>query len=298
MELRQLRYFLKAGELLNFTAAARAVNISQSTLSQQVRQLEEELGTPLFDRVGKRVLLTEAGRQFAVYARQTVRSASDGLQILRDLAEVKTGELVIGVTYALHDLMTATLVSFSTTYPGIIVKVLFGTSEELLEKLETAELDFLLTFQEEELKGDFTGQLLFESRMALVVSAAVRVTDRSSLPLAAVRDLPLALPVTGYNTRRFLDEAFAREGIRPRVQVEINDIPTLFDLVRTGQFHTILTLATTNGQHGIKAIPIEGAEMYRKAWVVWLNSSYHKKAATLFCALLLEKAGAAAGAAP
>lgn len=69
MELRQLRYFEKTSELLNFTEAAKALFISQSTLSQQIKQLESELGVLLFDRVGKRIVLTEAGSSFLPYAR-------------------------------------------------------------------------------------------------------------------------------------------------------------------------------------------------------------------------------------
>lgn len=68
MELRQLRYFLKAMELSNFTEAAQQLYISQSTLSQQIKQLEDELGMPLFNRIGKRVTITEAGLLFAEYA--------------------------------------------------------------------------------------------------------------------------------------------------------------------------------------------------------------------------------------
>ncbi|WP_257669745.1 LysR family transcriptional regulator [Parapedobacter tibetensis] len=59
MELRQIKYFLKAKELLNFTEAAKILNVSQSTLSQQIKQLENELDVPLFNRIGKRILLTE-----------------------------------------------------------------------------------------------------------------------------------------------------------------------------------------------------------------------------------------------
>lgn len=287
MELRQLRYFLKAGELLNFTEAARSIPISQSTLSQQIRQLEEELGTPLFDRIGKRVILTEAGRQFMTYARQTVTSATSGLQILRDLAGLQTGELVIGVTYGLRALLTPTLITFATSYPGISIQVLFGTSDELMEKLHLAQLDFVLTFQEKELREPFLSQKLFESRMAIVVSATSPLHERKSITLPEISSLPLALPVKGYSTRQFLDQAFEKANLTPRIQIEINDVPTLLELVGTGYWNTILSMATISGQTAVKAIPIEGEEMNQQAYVVWLHTSYRKKAALLFCDLLL-----------
>lgn len=288
MELRQLRYFLKAGELLNFTEAAKAVHISQSTLSQQIKQLEDELGTLLFDRIGKRVVLTEAGRYFTRYARQTVASAEDGLQILRDLAEVRTGELYIGVTYALRSLLTPTLIEFATTYPDIYINVRFGTSRELLESLLQSSLDFVLTFLEGERQASFVYQPLFESSMALVVSDSSPLAGKRTVNLSDLNDLPLALPVKGYSTRQFLEQAFAQANLSPTVKIEINDVPTLLDLVRTGHWHTILSMTTVAGQDGLKAIAIEGESMNRQASLVWLESSYRKKSALCFCELLFR----------
>lgn len=85
MELRQLRYFLKAKELMNFTEAANALHISQSTLSQQIKQLETEIDTPLFNRIGKRIQLTEAGNIFADFAKKSVRSSEESLLAMHDL---------------------------------------------------------------------------------------------------------------------------------------------------------------------------------------------------------------------
>lgn len=286
MELRQLRYFLKAGELLNFTEAAKAIPISQSTLSQQIKQLEAELGTLLFDRIGKRVVLTEAGRQFTTYAQQTVASANSGLQILRDLADVRTGDLLIGVTYALRDRLTSALIQFATAYPAIYINVCFGTSNELLERLEQGGLDLVLTFQEGGWKAPLVAQPLFRSHMALVVAESSPLSHRTEVNLRELIELPLALPVRGYSTRRFIDEAFAQAGLHPLIKLEINDIPTLFELVRSGYWHTILSLATVADQPGLKAVPIAGDSMRRQASLIWLQTSYQKKAARRLIDLL------------
>ena len=85
MELRQLKYFIASAETLNFTVAAQQCFITQSTLSQQIKQLENDLGTPLFEHVGKRVYLTEAGRAFLPFARQTVADAAYGVQRIKDM---------------------------------------------------------------------------------------------------------------------------------------------------------------------------------------------------------------------
>ena len=85
MELRQLKYFIASAETLNFTVAANECCITQSTLSQQIKQLENDLGTPLFERIGKRVFLSEAGKNFLPFARQTVADAEySASRTLRD----------------------------------------------------------------------------------------------------------------------------------------------------------------------------------------------------------------------
>lgn len=99
MELRQLKYFLKAQELLSFTEAAKHLNISQSTLSQQIKQLETELDVSLFNRIGKQITLTEPGRLFTEYAEQSVRKAEDGKLMLQDLKKIRVGTVTIGVAY-------------------------------------------------------------------------------------------------------------------------------------------------------------------------------------------------------
>src|SRR5213592_727938 len=96
MELRHLRYFDALAETLNFTRAAERLHVTQSTLSHQIKQLEEELGTLLFDRIGKRVALTEAGDEFLHHATRALREIDLGLGALRQNASDVSGELRIG----------------------------------------------------------------------------------------------------------------------------------------------------------------------------------------------------------
>ena len=147
MELRQLNYFKAACELRNFSEAARMLHISQSTLSQQIGQLEEELGILLFDRVGKRVLPTEAGLALLPYASKAIQDAEDGKQMIRDLKGIRTGELHVGVTHSMISLMLPALERFTRDYPHIGLRVTQGTSEELLQQLERHALDFVLSFK-------------------------------------------------------------------------------------------------------------------------------------------------------
>ena len=155
MELRQLKYFAEAASTLNFTESARNLNITQSTLSQQIKQLECELKTLLFDRLGKKVILTEAGVSFLPYAKQTLMDAEAGKQTLMDLRNIEAGSLKIGVTYSLSNLLTETLLLFTKKYPQINIEVVYCSSYDLLELLKTHEVDCILSFQKNSVNYNF-----------------------------------------------------------------------------------------------------------------------------------------------
>lgn len=288
MELRQLRYFLKAKELLNFTEAANSLYISQSTLSQQIRQLEDELGLPLFDRVGKKVALTQAGEVFAEYAFHSLQKAKDGYLALKDLNEMLGGSLEIGVTYGLRSTFTPALVVFVRKYPQVKINVVFATSAELLEKLNKFELDFVLTFSEDTDAKHLKYQELFSSPLVLVTSPNSDLAARTYITLDEVASLPLALPAQGYSTTHFVVEAFRKSHLQPNISVVINDIPTLMELVRSGDWHTILAQTTIAGDNRLSGVRIDGPNMTRYAMIVSLKEMYEKRAATEFFKLLIK----------
>lgn len=291
MELRQLNYFLKAKELLNFTAAAAELNISQSTLSQQIKQLEIELDTPLFHRIGKRIILTEAGSLFYDYALQSVSKASSGMALLKDLKDLKTGELYIGVTYGLRYILTPALIQFLELYPKISIQIVFGTSEELYHKLLKLELDFILTFADQATDENLSYKLLFESPLCLITSTYNTLASKKEITLPEIGKLTLALPANGYSTRQFINETFTKNNIIPNIPVEVNDIPTLLELVKAGNWYTILAKTTVQDYDDLCVIPIKGKKMLRKAMIISMKNVYEKKAAHFFCALLMNKTG-------
>ena len=226
MELRQLRYFIKAKELLNFTEAARILNISQSTLSQQIKQLEDELGVLLFNRIGKRIILTEAAEMFSEYALQSIEKAKQGLLLLKDLNNLNTGKITVGVIYSMRIPFAKALIQFAKQYPNIKIQVVFGTTKDLLEKLNLNHFDFVLTFYEKFKHPHLKYQTLLSSNMVLVTAKKSSLANKSSISLKEVAELPLALPFSGYSTIQFFVESFSQKNLDPNICMEINDIPT------------------------------------------------------------------------
>ncbi len=287
MELRQLKYFIKAKDLLNFTEAAKALNISQSTLSQQIKQLEDELDILLFNRIGKRIVLTEAGEMFSEYALQSIDKANQGLLLLKDLNNLNTGKITIGVIYSMRIPFAKALIQFAKQYPNIKVQVVFGTTKDLLENLELHHFDFILTFYEKTKHVNFKCQPLVTANMVLVTAKKSLLANKRSISLKQVAELPLALPFSGYSTIQFFVESFSRKKLSPKICMEINDIPTLFEVVKTGNWHTILSETSVNDSQ-VVGIPIAGKNMRRTIMILSLKEAYEKKAVKRFYEILTQ----------
>jgi len=282
MEVRQLNYFIKAAELLHFTEAAAASFVTQSTLSQQIKQLEDELGMLLFDRVGKQVRLTEAGNTFLLHARQIILDIKKSKQAIFELANMINGELRIGVTYAFSSLLLPALTPFSEKYPGIMIHVEYGTAGELENKLKMADLDIILAFHEQSDGDGLEMQPLFSSRIMMVVSKKNKLAALPKISLKELGKLELILPSNGFSSRDLLNDIFRKNKIVPNIKIEMNDVHSLLSMVESGHWATIINEKAIITWDTLTAIPISGKELFKQAFILWQQGVYRKKSALLF----------------
>lgn len=289
MELRQLKYFEKACEWQNFSEAARLLHISQSTLSQQIKQLEDELDVLLFDRIGKRVVPTEAGNAFLPYARKAIRDAESGRQIIRDLKGIETGTLQIGATYSLSGLLTDTLAAFTRTYPKIKIEITFATSDELLELLEAGRMDCVLSFLPEGSHRGFDTLPLFSSGLYFIVHRSHPLAGLSSVTLKKLAQTPLILPAQGFATRRKIEEICRNKQLELSAGMEINDVQTILRLLKEGRWATILTEAAVRDESELVKIPILSVErLSAQGYLFWPQGAYRKRSALAFADFLQQ----------
>jgi LysR family cyn operon transcriptional activator len=288
MELRQLQYFVKAAETMNFTEAAAAVFITQSTLSQQIKQLEEELGMLLFDRIGKHVRITEAGHIFLTHARKVLLDVQKGKQAITELSNATTGELNIGVSYAFTSSLFPVLAPFSTKYPGIKISIISDNHVELEKRLRLAELDLIVAYHNESDDEDLEMQPLFSSSIVMVVAKNNPLAQLKSVNLKQLAELELILPGKGFSSRTFINELFYKHKMSPNIKIELNDVHTLLSLVQDGEWATILNEKTLIGWDKLIAIPIAGQEVKKQSYILWQKGVYRKKAAILFTEQLMK----------
>ena len=288
MELRQLKYFVKSAEYLNFSVAAKHLYITQSTLSQQIKQLEFELGFELFLRNSRHISLTEAGEEFLPFARKTIQDAEDGVQRLHDLQHVKAGKLRVGVTYSLSTVLTEGLLEFMKAYPDIKLEVCYKTVNELLALLKERELDFILSYKPIFDAPDVESMSLFENALALVVAKDHPLAAKKRIMIQELADIPLVLPSHDLQARMMLEKLIAGKDVALSSRLELNETNILLQMVSTGCYSTILSTSAVFGNSRFKAIPIDDPANIMEASLLRLKGAYQKAAAQEFVKILLD----------
>lgn len=286
MELRQIKYFLKVAELLNFSEASRALFITQSTLSQQIRQLEQEFDTVLFERNSHEVSLTEAGRQLQHYAQRVVVDADACVQKMEDLKNMLAGELNIGVTFTFSPLLTETVLDFMKLYPNVRLNVFYKTMGELMDMLQQREVDFVLAFKPTGNNSKIESHVLFNNHLSVVVSDTHPLATRKSVSLDDLRHFDLALPARGLQARSSFDEVTRNMEDELRVRLELNDVSILLKLIRQSKLVTVLAEATIHDEDGVVAVPLEMANNDMEGCIHLLKQAYVKNSAREFYRLL------------
>lgn len=288
MELRQLKYFVKSAEYLNFSEAAKHLFITQSTLSQQIKQLEYELGFTLFLRNSRHISLTEAGEEFLPFAQRTIQDAEDSVQRLYDLQNVKTGTLRVGVTYSLSTVLTEGLMRFMHEYPGIKLEICYKTMAELLEMLRSRKLDFVLSYKPLKCSPEIETKPLFDNALAVVVDKDHPLAQCEKLSLEELKNHNLVLPSVGLQARSMLDNLMEDKEFTLSSKLELNETNILLQVVATGSYATILSASSVFGNARFRAVPIDEPRNVMQASLMSLRGAYQKASAREFIKILLD----------
>lgn len=288
MELRQLKYFVKTAETLNFSEAARQLFVTQSTLSQQIRQLEQELGVELFLRDSHSVRLTESGEHLLPGARRTLQEADSCFAQVSDLKQMLTGVLNIGITYSFAPVLAESVREFTRQYPGVKLNIVCRNMTEILDLLKRREVDFVLCFKPSVLDDDIESHTLFDTHLAVIVGRGHPLADRMSLTPEDLRPYALALPAKETQARNIFDLCYPGATSALRVAVEINEVHVLLDLVRATRLVTVLSENVLYRTEALKAIPFDAPGTQMEGCVHTLKKTYRKRAVDEFIRILSQ----------
>lgn len=293
MELRQLRYFVATAKTLSFSASARKLFISQSTLSQQIQSLEDELGTILFTRTSHHVSLTEAGDRLLPLAQEALRTADECKTQVSDLNKTVTGELNIGVTHSFSTLLTKPLAEFLHKYRDVKLHIYYADSLRLMQLLREHKIDLALAYKSDKAGNDFESHVLFHDKLCAIVRHDHLLAGRKSISLAELeRDhWGIAMPSQQMQVREILDQYWEQEGEAPhlRKRIELNDANFILDLIDDSSLLVgILSAETMRHRRGLRAIPLEIPNNELLGCVHVLRDTYRKRATKIFVEMLRE----------
>ena len=282
MELRHLRYFAALAETLNFTRAAERVHVTQSTLSHQIRQLEEEIGHPLFDRIGRRVLLTDAGETFLGYAAKALREVDQGLGELKRSAGALSGEVRIGATHTFNiGFVPECLAAFMARHPTVKISVEELAAEAIGQRLAEGTLDVGIAYEPAD-PALLWFEPLHNEEMVLVVGTEHPFAQRKRLRMVELHKQPLVLLPRLYTTRAMLDECFLRCGAEPLVAAEMNTIAPMIDLVARTGLASIVSMHAVPPRADIRVVPLESPTPMRTPGLLWKRDARQSAAVKAF----------------
>jgi len=255
MELRHLRYFVAVADAGTVSRAAVQLNVTQPGLSRQLRDLEEELGLPLFDRVGRRLSLTAQGESLLLRTREILRSADALREQAGALAGGQTGTLRLGATaQTLESLISAFLVGFRRAWPGIDVRLVEDGGVRLRARVARGELHLALGAVP---AGDeLRARPLFPVWVLAVMSTRHPLARRRTLDVDALDQQSVLLLRRDFASRLRLDAACEAARVRPRVLLEAGDPHSLVSLARDGHGIAVVPSTTLFGRGGLHVAPL------------------------------------------
>jgi LysR family cyn operon transcriptional activator len=288
LEIRHLRYFLAVAEAGSFSRAADRLGISQPSVSQQIRDLEAGLRVSLFQRRGKRILLTPRGLIFQEHARAILRQLENFLQELNSEPGQLRGALHLGVVPVLNvPLVPHLLGLFAATHPGISVIVEEISSTEIETALEEGRMDVGLGFVTRH-SPNLRYERLCKDEFALIVSETHRWSKRRVIPFSELHQQRLLQLPDSFVMRRMTDEICRNHQVRPRTVAEINAIETLLRSLAPLQAAALMPKIALRGREALKlkAIRLQGKNLGLEIGLLRLSDSAANSAVAAFTSLV------------
>ncbi|MEU6854514.1 LysR family transcriptional regulator [Actinacidiphila alni] len=258
MQFQQLAYFVAVADTRHFTRAAEAVHVSQPSLSQQIRALENELGAPLFSRARGNIALTDAGEALLPLARRILADADTARHEVLELAQLRRGRVRLGATPSLcTGLLPDVLRDFHDRHPGVQLLIEEGGSHDLVRELARGALDLaLVVLPLPNPSPALTTVELFQEDL-VVVSSADAEPLRSPARISDLKGRPMVMFRHGYDLRDLTLGACRSAGFEPYLTVEGGEMDAVLGFVRAGLgLGVVPSMVASRAGHDLRVTPL------------------------------------------
>lgn len=274
METRQISTFIKVAQLQSFSKAAEELGYSQSAVTVQIKMLENELGTRLFDRVGKKITLTHQGDQFYVYSNNILREMFEAKKALRGQGPL-TGKLRVGTIESLcFSKFPPILHYFYEHHSDVTIRILTGSPEELIYMMEHNKVDIIYFLDRPLYHSNWVKALEMEDEVVFTASVNSPLAGRKGLDLEDILHEKFVLTEKDANYRKELDSLLASKGCAITPFLEISNTEFIINLVKqnTGlSFLPHFTIKESVGNNQLAVLDVSDFHIS-----MWRQIIYHR----------------------
>ena len=286
MKIRQLEYFCAVAEEKSISAAARKLHVAQPPISRQIALLEDELGTELFRRGNKGMLLTEAGESLYQQSQQLIEGMGRIADNIRSIGAGVSGIVRIGIIYSTVPYAMRYIKSFHEKYPQVELYIRLGTPQDLIADLNRGSLNALFLRSSSEPSGLYE-RVLGEDSLALIMThetdPAPGLTD---VPIELLHDVPMCLLRSDdlWSYDEYLLRECQRSGFEPRIVCHCYDTPMAMQMVQSGFGVSFLprSIVETHPNSGIYAKSVRGISAKSYSVLAWNDDVYRARSVKLF----------------
>jgi DNA-binding transcriptional LysR family regulator len=290
IDLRRLRFFVEVVRQGGFSQAAKVVFATQPTVSKAVKQLEDDLGMPLLDRVGHRSELTAAGE---IVYRRAVSLLSEGEDLVAEIDELrglKRGTLRLGFPrMGSSSLFAAMFASFRRRYPGVEVKLAVHDGRRLEEILRAGELDLAALMHP--ITQGFDWQDVRTEPLVVLLPRAHALAGRKAVGIAKLAELPFILFEEGFALNELILGACRDNGFTPWIAARSSQVDFIFELVAAGAGVAFLprVLAELRSHRSVRCVPLDEPKCRWRISLAWRRGGYLSHAARAWLAHAREE---------
>lgn len=255
LTLRQLKVFESVARRLNYTRAAEELHLTQPAVSMQVKQLEDQLGVALFEQLGKRIHLTDAGHEVLGYARTITQQLDELEGILNRLKGLSGGRLRIAVATTANYFIPTLLGAFSRRYPDVTVSLDVTNRETLLRDLAENTVDLVIMGQPPA-ELDVEAQAFMDNPLIVVAPPDHPLADKKRIPLSRLQEETFLVRESGSGTRIAMERFFAERGMRLKTGMEVGSNEAIKQSVQAGLGLGLLSRVTIEQELALKRLVV------------------------------------------
>jgi DNA-binding transcriptional LysR family regulator len=289
---RQLRFFNAVARHLSFAKAAVAMHVSAPAVTMQIKDLEAEVGMPLFERQGRKVSLTTTGEYMLVYSRKMLALLKDAEDAAARLQRIETGTLTIGLVGTTTYFIPALLNQFLKEHEGIELKLMVGNRSELVQWLQNSEVDIAIMGKAPD-ELPTRAEPFAANPLVFVASPEHPLAGEMGLRAEDLRQQAFIVREPGSGTRSAMESFFTQARLQPRYSMELQSNDAIKQAVMANLglgFLSLHTIALELQTKKLCVLPVTGAPLVRAWNVVHPLSKLLSPAAEAFRYFVLEHA--------